>query len=50
VDTANLTGLYRVFSLFGLGVTLLALAYVYQRYVFRPESGEKSGEMAQPPS
>ena len=35
VDTARLEDLYRVFSLFGLGVTLMVLAYLYQRFVFR---------------
>jgi uncharacterized membrane protein len=35
LDTASLGGLYRVLSLLALGITLLVLAYVYQRYVFR---------------
>lgn len=35
-DTSNLTGLYRVFSFLGLGAALLLLAWVYQRFVFRP--------------
>jgi uncharacterized membrane protein len=34
-DTANLSDLYRVFSFLGLGVALLLLAWVYQRFVFR---------------
>jgi uncharacterized membrane protein len=34
-DTSNLSDLYRVFSFLGLGVSLLALAWVYQRFVFR---------------
>ncbi|HXT21402.1 MAG TPA: DUF2339 domain-containing protein [Thermoanaerobaculia bacterium] len=34
-DTANLSDLYRVFSFLGLGVSLLLLAWVYQRFVFR---------------
>ncbi len=33
-DTRELGDLYRVFSLFGLGVSLFALAYLYQRFVF----------------
>ncbi|MDX1388159.1 MAG: DUF2339 domain-containing protein [Acidobacteriota bacterium] len=33
-DTAQLRDLYRVLSLFGLGVTLMVLAYLYQRFVF----------------
>jgi uncharacterized membrane protein len=35
-DTSELEGLYRVFSFLGLGAALLALAHLYQRYVFRP--------------
>jgi uncharacterized membrane protein len=34
VDLSHLAGLYRVFSLFGLGVSLMLLAYLYQRFVF----------------
>jgi len=34
-DTAQLRDLYRVASLLGLGVSLMALAFIYQRYVFR---------------
>lgn len=34
-DTANLSDLYRVFSFLGLGASLLFLAWVYQRFVFR---------------
>jgi len=43
IDTANLDNLYRVFSFFGLGVTLLGLGYLYQRLVFkRPEQPTKA--------
>lgn len=35
VDTAQLKDLYRVLSLFGLGVTLMVLAWIYHRFVFR---------------
>jgi uncharacterized membrane protein len=34
-DTATLSDLYRVFSFLGLGVSLLLLAWLYQRFVFR---------------
>jgi uncharacterized membrane protein len=34
IDLAHLQDLYRVFSLFGLGVSLMLLAYLYQRFVF----------------
>jgi len=36
-DAAQLAGLYRVASFLGLGLCLLALGYVYQRLVFRPQ-------------
>jgi uncharacterized membrane protein len=35
LDTHHLEDLYRVLSLFGLGVSLMLLAFLYQRYVFR---------------
>lgn len=35
LDTAKLEDLWRVMSYFGLGVVLIALGYVYQRWVFR---------------
>ena len=34
VDTADLTGLYRVASFLGLGLCLIAIGYIYQRFVF----------------
>jgi uncharacterized membrane protein len=37
VDTSALTGLYRVASFLGLGISLLAIGYAYQRFVFRRE-------------
>ena len=36
-DTAHLKDLYRVFSFLALGASLLGLAWLYQRYVFRPK-------------
>lgn len=39
IDAAALTGLYRVASFLGLGVTLLAIGYAYQRFVFRRPAG-----------
>lgn len=39
-DTAHLTDLYRVLSFLGLGLSLLLLAWLYQRFVFRGETGE----------
>jgi uncharacterized membrane protein len=34
IDAAALTGLYRVASFLGLGLSLLAIGYAYQRFVF----------------
>jgi uncharacterized membrane protein len=38
-DMRQLRDLWRVFSFLGLGVSLLVLAYVYQRFVFRMRDG-----------
>ncbi len=35
MDTAHLEDLYRVVSFLGLGMSLIALGYLYQRFVFR---------------
>lgn len=43
VDAGDLTGLYRVFSFLGLGLSLLGLAFVYQRFVFRGSDGDGGG-------
>ncbi|MFN3166485.1 MAG: DUF2339 domain-containing protein [Phycisphaeraceae bacterium] len=43
IDTASLDNLYRVFSFFGLGVTLVGLGYLYQRLVFRRTDRSKKG-------
>jgi uncharacterized membrane protein len=34
-DMSDLTGLYRVASFLGLGLTLIAIGHVYRRFVFR---------------
>ena len=34
-DMAGLTGLYRVASFLGLGLSLVGIGYLYQRFVFR---------------
>jgi uncharacterized membrane protein len=34
-DSAHLRDLYRVLAFFGLGISLLGIAYVYQRVIFR---------------
>ncbi len=34
-DTRQLEGLYRIFSFAGLGISLMMLAFCYQRFVFR---------------
>ncbi|MGE3181984.1 MAG: DUF2339 domain-containing protein, partial [Phycisphaerae bacterium] len=35
LDTSQLRDLYRVLSLFGLGVSLMVIAFVYQKFVFQ---------------
>jgi uncharacterized membrane protein len=47
VDMADLTGLWRVASFFGLGMCLVGIGFLYQRYVF-VRGGE--AEAATPPS
>ena len=47
VDTASLTGLYRVASFLGLGLSLVGIGYLYQRFVFAPaRPAEKTGPPA----
>lgn len=43
-DTRELDDLWRVMSFLGLGVTLFAVAWVYQRYVFARRDGDEDGE------
>jgi uncharacterized membrane protein len=45
-DTAHLTDLYRVLSFLGLGLSLLLLAWLYQKFIFR----ERDPESAPPPA
>ncbi len=45
IDMSELTDLYRVASFFGLGLSLIGIGYLYQRYVF-PSPAKGSG--AQP--
>ncbi len=41
-DMSDLTGLYRVASFLGLGLCLIAIGYLYQRYVFpRPPPAQQ---------
>lgn len=39
-DMSDLTGLFRVASFLGLGLTLIGIARVYRRYVFQPGAAE----------
>ncbi|NJO86738.1 MAG: DUF2339 domain-containing protein [Lewinella sp.] len=48
-DTAQLGGLLRVLSLFGLGVALFVLAYLYRRFVFPPPEGAEDESAAGDP-
>lgn len=43
VDMSGLTGLLRVASFLGLGLTLIAIGRVYQRFVLRPAGGTAKG-------
>ena len=37
-DMSELTGLYRALSFLGLGLCLIGIGYLYQRYVFPPKT------------
>ena len=39
-DAAELTGLFRVFSFLGLGISLLGLSWFYTRFVFQAKKGK----------
>ena len=39
-DMSELTGLFRVASFLGLGLSLIGIGYLYQRYVFPPRAPE----------
>ena len=39
-DMSNVTGLFRVVSFFGLGLSLIGIGYLYQRFVFLPRVGK----------
>jgi uncharacterized membrane protein len=43
VDTADLEGLLRVASFMGLGLSLLGLAYLYQRFNLTPDNSDAPG-------
>ena len=44
VDMSELTGLYRVASFMGLGLILVGIGYLYQRFVFpTPKKRAESG-------
>jgi uncharacterized membrane protein len=43
VDASGLTGLYRVASFLGLGLTLMALGYLYQRFVLKRSDQAAAG-------
>jgi len=40
-DAGELEGLYRIFSFFGLGVSLIGLSYFYTRFVLNVSDGEQ---------
>ncbi len=43
LDMSNMTGLFRALSFLGLGVALLGVGYLYQRFVLQPEDDEDGG-------
>ncbi len=47
IDLASLTDLYRVASFLGLGLSLVGIGYLYQRYVFPPRPGGSGVEPEQ---
>jgi hypothetical protein len=49
VDAGSLTGLFRVFSFLGLGLSLIGLSYFYSRFVFgSPGGGEQTPDTPTP--
>ena len=48
LDLSDLTGLYRVASFIGLGLSLVGIGFLYQRYVFkRPDTSPPGAEAAE---
>jgi uncharacterized membrane protein len=47
-DMAGLTGLYRVASFLGLGLSLVGIGYLYQRFVFHGPTAERNPQAAPP--
>ncbi len=43
-DMSDLTGLFRVASFLGLGLTLIGIGRIYQHFVFRPKSSQSNGD------
>ncbi|WP_088346229.1 MULTISPECIES: DUF2339 domain-containing protein [Rhodomicrobium] len=46
MDAGSLTGLYRVFSFLGLGLSLLGISYFYGRFVFTGRGGDEPEKTA----
>lgn len=46
-DMSGLTGLWRVASLFGLGICLIGIGWIYQRFVFAPAPDSDMGPEGQ---
>ena len=47
-DMADSTGLYRVASFLGLGLSLVGIGYLYQRFVFHQPAAKEPPEEAEP--
>ena len=42
IDTRELEGLWRVVSLFGLGISLVGIGWIYQRFVYTPRAKSRA--------
>jgi len=48
-DMSNLTGLYRVASFLGLGLSSFGIVYLYQRFIYPPSTSPATPDMEAPP-
>ena len=48
LDMAELTGIWRALSFLGLGLTLVAVSYLYRRYVFPPRTASAEAHAQAP--
>ncbi len=43
LDMNDLAGLWRVASFLGLGLSLVGIGYLYQRFLYLPQAGKNNG-------